>query len=207
MDEPADSAPMDDQEHFHCLLRRVREGSEDAAWELVRCYEGYIRRAVRRVLNSNLRPKFDSLDFVQSVWKSFFRMRDEAERFEEPQHLVAFLAGMADIKVRRKVDRYLSKEKCDVRREVPLPDLASRDPQCDGQSDGRELFARQAEPVDVAIAHERWERLVQSQPPHYRQIIALKLRGHTDTEIGMMLDIDPQTVRRFLEKLLQATVA
>ena len=76
-------------------MRRVREGSEDAAWEVFVRYGGYIRRAVRRVLNPKLRSKFDSLDFVQWVWLSFFRMRDKADRFETPQQLVKFLAGMA----------------------------------------------------------------------------------------------------------------
>ena len=95
--------PFDDLNGFQDLMRRVREGSEDAAWEVVRRYGGYIRRAVRRVLNPKLRYKFDSLDFVQWVWLSFFRMHDKAERFERPQFLVTFLAGMARNKVQMEV--------------------------------------------------------------------------------------------------------
>ena len=54
---------------------------------------------MRRVLSPELRSKFDSLDFVQWVWLSFFRVRDKADRFERPEHLVKFLAGMARNKV------------------------------------------------------------------------------------------------------------
>jgi len=188
----------DNQDGFRDLMRRVREGSEDAAWELNRRYGGYIRRAVRRVLNPKLRSKFDSIDFVQLVWQSFFRMRDNADRFEKPQHLVKFLAGMACNKVHMEVRRRLSTEKYDVGREVSLGRSPGRD--------GPELPARQAGPVDVAIAREQWERLLQDQPAHYRRIIQLKLQGHTSAEIGTILGLDAQTVRRFLKKLLHATV-
>jgi hypothetical protein len=41
---------------FATLMQRVREGSEDAAWELVQLYGEAIRRAVRRALNERLLP-------------------------------------------------------------------------------------------------------------------------------------------------------
>ena len=66
-------------------------------------------------------------------------------------------------------------------------------------------LAPQPEPIDVAIARERWEQLLKDQPPHYRRMIELKLQGHTCAEIGKILDLDVHTVRRFLEKLLHAT--
>ena len=56
-------------DNFRSLICHVREGSEDAAWDLVEQYGEAIRRAVRRALNERLRSKFDSLDFVQLVWK------------------------------------------------------------------------------------------------------------------------------------------
>ncbi len=69
---------------FCTLMRRVGEGSEDAAWELVTRYGEDIRRAVRRVLNVKLRPKFNSLDFVQLVWKSFFRVARQLRPIPAP---------------------------------------------------------------------------------------------------------------------------
>ena len=195
MDKPADSRAKEDQDKFRDLMRRVREGSEEAAWELVRCYGGYVRRAVRRVLSQKMRAKFDSLDFVQLVWRSFFRARDEADCFEGPQHLVVFLAGVASKKVQSECRRRLSTEKYGVEREVQMRHL-----------DGRDV-PRQAEAVDIAIAQERWERFLEGQPARYRRILALKLQGHTPAEIGTILDLDPQTIRRFLNNLLETTVA
>jgi RNA polymerase sigma-70 factor (ECF subfamily) len=179
-------------------MRRVREGSEDAAWEVFKRYGGYIRRAVRRILKPQLRSKFDSVDFVQCVWLSFFRMRESAERFDRPQQLVRFLAGMAHYKVHMELRGRLSTEKHDVGREVPIDDLPDED--------GPEFAAPEPEPVDAAIAREQWERLLQGQPPRYRRIIKLKLQGYTCAEIGKILHLDSHTVSRFLTKLLYATI-
>ena len=80
---------------FCNLMRRLGEGSQEAAWELVDRYGEDIRRTVRRVLCIKLRPKFDSLDFVQLVWNSFFRARANFDRFHRPEELAAYLAAMA----------------------------------------------------------------------------------------------------------------
>ena len=86
---------MECDEDFCRLMGRVGEGSEDAAWELVARYGEQIHRTVRRVLNIKLRSKFDSLDFVQLVWKSFFQVRNKCDRFHRPEELAAFLVTMA----------------------------------------------------------------------------------------------------------------
>ncbi len=184
-------------EHFRELLRCVRQGHEDAAWQLVHQYGDAIRRAVRRVLNERLRSQFDSLDFVQLVWKSFFRVRDAAERFQSPGELAAYLLAMARNKVGMEVRRRLLTEKYNVNRERPL-----NAPQGVG---AQGLPDPGPGPMDVAIARERWERLVQHQPPHYRQIIQLRLQGYTCREIGGSLHLAECTVRRFLKRLLHET--
>ena len=108
---------------FQSLVRRVREGSEDAAWELVDQYGDSIRRAVRRVLNERLRSKFDSLDFVQVVWNSLFRVRDKLDRFDRPEELAAYLVTMARNKVGMEVRRRLMTEKYNVGHEQSLDQL------------------------------------------------------------------------------------
>ena len=67
-----------------------------------------------------LRSRFDSLDFLQSVWGSFFRrMRTSPTDFEDSRHLVAFLARAAKNKV---IDEYrrAASRKQDMHREEPL---------------------------------------------------------------------------------------
>ena len=65
---------------------------------------------------------------------------------------------------------------------------------------------REPEPVDVVIAEEREEQLQQGQPERYRRIIQLKAKGYTNDEIGNILHLNGNTVRRFLNRLLDATV-
>ena len=112
--------------HFRELIDRVREGSEDAAWELVDQYGEAIRRAVRRALNERLRSKFDSLDFVQIVWNSLFRVRDKLDRFDRPEELTAYLITMARNKVGMEVRRRLMTEKYGVKHEESLDQLKAR---------------------------------------------------------------------------------
>src|SRR5262245_41197954 len=70
------------------LLERIRAGDEVAARELLARYEAQVRLVVRRQLPKLLRSRFDSLDFLQSVWASFFRrMTAGHERFEDPRYL------------------------------------------------------------------------------------------------------------------------
>ena len=187
---------MDDD--FRSLMRRVRGGSEEAAWELVEEYGDAIRRAVRRALHVKLRPQFDSLDFVQIVWKSFFRARDEVERFDRPQDLAAFLIGVARNKVRIEARR-LTLEKYDVRREQ-IGDGAHG-------SDLAKVPDRQPPPMEVAIAREQWERMLEGQPDHYRRLIEMRLQGHTFDEIGAAFHLTRGAVCRILKRLLGETPA
>src|ERR1700758_727883 len=102
------------------FLRRIHEGDEEAARELLLRYEAEVRLVVRRQLPRLLRSRFDSLDFLQSVWGSFFRrVRSGPAEFEDSRHLVAFLARAAKNKV---IDEYrrAASQKQDMHREEPL---------------------------------------------------------------------------------------
>jgi RNA polymerase sigma factor (sigma-70 family) len=185
-------------ERFHSLIAQVRDGSEEAAWDLVSQYGEAIRRAVRRALNERMRSKFDSLDFVQIVWSSLFRVRDKLDRFDRPEELTAYLVTMAQNKVGMEVRRRLMTQKYNVGHEESLDQRQDK-----GYS---EVASRQPAPIDVAIAHEQWDHLLQDQPPHYREIIQLRLQGHTYQAIADTVHVDECTVRRFLKRLLQSTI-
>jgi len=187
-----------DNDDFRSLMQRVCDGSEEAAWELVERHGEAIRRAVRRALNRRLRAKFDSLDFVQLVWSSFFRSRDRAKQFTEPGQLVAFLVKMSRNKVGMEARRRFKTEKFDVSRELPLDGI--------DESHSADLPGRQSPPIAAAIAHERWDRLTRDQPLHYRRIIRMKLEGYTCRDIADCLHLAESTVRRFLNRLLKETL-
>ncbi len=183
----------DELDDFQILLQRVCDGSEEAAWELVAKYGDHIRRAVRRSLDARLRSKFDSLDFVQLVWSSFFRARGQAQRFNHPGELVAFLRTMARNKVGMETRRRLNTQKFNVGRERSLDALPDHDDLAPA--------SREETPVATAIAREQWNRIMQDHPEHYQEIIRMRLQGHTCTGIADSLGLSERTVRRFLKKL------
>jgi RNA polymerase sigma-70 factor (ECF subfamily) len=129
---------------FADLIRRVRDRDQDAARELVRRYEGAIRRVVRiRLRDANLRRLLDSADICQSVLASFF-IRTALGQYEvdSPEELLNLLAAIARNKLSNQASR-LKARKRDVGRDAAgdaapqVPDDAS-DPS--EQASARELL-------------------------------------------------------------------
>src|SRR3954453_23631262 len=174
------------------FLARIRGGDEEAARELLRRYEAQVRLVVRRQLPRLLRSRFDSLDFLQSVWGSFFRRgRGGPGGVEASRHLVAFLARAAKNRV---IDEYrrAGSRKGDMHREEPL--------WADGDRP-RELAAPGDTPSQVAEAHETFGRLRDLLPEDRHHLLELKAQGLSSKEIGARLGISERTVQRVLEDL------
>src|SRR5581483_2343423 len=74
--------PGDEARHFAELMDEVRLGSHEAAEELWRRYGPYVVHVVRRSLHHRLRARFDSQDFAQAAWASFFAELPRAERLD-----------------------------------------------------------------------------------------------------------------------------
>jgi RNA polymerase sigma-70 factor (ECF subfamily) len=174
------------------FLRRIQSGDEGAARELLQRFEPEVRLVVRRQLPRLLRSRFDSLDFLQSVWGSFFRrMRDAPTEFEDSRHLVAFLARAAKNKV---IDEYrrAASLKNDMHREEPL--------WTDGRRP-REVADPIDSPSELAQAREIYGRLRDLLPEDRRTILELKAQGASSRDIGERLGISERTVQRVLEEL------
>ena len=180
------------------FLARIQAGDDDAARELLTRYEAEVRLVVRRQLPRLLRSRFDSLDFLQSVWGSFFRrMRTDPTEFEDARHLVGFLARAAKNKV---IDEYrrAASRKQDMHREEPI------------WSDGdrpRDLAATIDTPSQVAQAREVFGRLRDLLPEDRRALLELKAQGLSSKEIGDRLGISERTVQRVLEDLRRRAAA
>jgi RNA polymerase sigma-70 factor (ECF subfamily) len=189
----ADDAPGRDGEgDIPAFLERIRAGDEEAARELLGRYEAEVRLVVRRQLPRLLRSRFDSLDFLQSVWGSFFRrIRTGPTDFEDSRHLVAFLARAAKNKV---IDEYrrAASRKQDMSREEPLWGDGSR---------ARDVASDIDSPSEVAQAREVFGRLRDLLPEDRRTILELKADGLSSRDIGERLGISERTVQRVLEEL------
>lgn len=191
--EPLDVSPKP-MESFRSLLQRVREGSEDAAWELIDAYGPHIFRAVRRKMDARIRPKFDSADFVQAVWASFFTSRTEILRFSEPDDLIAFLVRMAYNKVLSEVRHRTVHQRHNVLREQPLRDSTLPAPETPR--------GHQPTPSQVAVAREHWRRMLANQPEKVQHMLAMRYMGETYEQIGDKMGMHERTVRKIIEQAL-----
>jgi DNA-directed RNA polymerase specialized sigma24 family protein len=133
--------PAVDQE-LRELIASIREGSEDAAWRLIEIYGPHIQRVVRRHLDRRMRSQFDSIDFVQAVWASFFREPLHARSFSSPADIIVYLANTARNKVIEETRRR-TRGRYDVRREHSLDDAISNSVEFETTEPGpHELSAR-----------------------------------------------------------------
>jgi RNA polymerase sigma factor (sigma-70 family) len=189
---PTEPVMSESKSGFQGLMEQIAAGSESAVESLVSQYGGQLCRAVRRRLNPRLRSKFDTGDFVQAVWASFFFDREQLGRFERSVDFVAFLTKMAQNKVVDECRRRLQTQKMNLHRERSISADASE-----------EIVVRSREPApsQVAIRNEQWERMMSGLPMHYRQILELRAGGETLEEIADRLGISERTVRRVLAKL------
>jgi RNA polymerase sigma factor (sigma-70 family) len=172
---------------FEASLDHVRRGDPVAVQEFVESFGPFILRAVRRKLDARLRKKFDSADFVQAVWASFFSKCLHKDRFSEVQDLVAFLSKLARNKVVDAFRCYLETEKSNIQRELSADDSTV----------GTMLRA----PSEIAIARELWKRMLSRQPERHRQIIVMRFEGSTYPEIAKRLGLDESTARRVVSRL------
>jgi RNA polymerase sigma factor (sigma-70 family) len=183
-----------EQNDFQSLMNQVRNGSQDAVWELVSKYGTEVARAVRRKLSSRLRSKFGTSDFIQAMWVSFFRDRERFDAFEHPVHLIGFLKGIANNKVLQESRKRFDTVKSDVRRECPLPSMDI--------SDDPAMWDNHASPSQWAIARERWDEIMRDQTPEHQKIIQMRVAGDTFEEIGTKLGINERTARRVIDRLV-----
>jgi RNA polymerase sigma-70 factor (ECF subfamily) len=182
-----------DQDDFASLLTRAEAG-DPVAMRALQQVERDIRLMVRIRLPRALRPQFDSMDFVQDVWQSFFRVfHDNPDRFANTDFLRRFLAGMARNKVLEEHRRRTLGQKYDVRREEPLY-IKRGDREIP-----REIVAQGPSPVEDAQARERVAQLVEGRSPIEAEIIKLRLSGVTFDEIARRTGLHERSVRRVLE--------
>lgn len=184
-------AMVNQDEEFAALLSRIKSGSDEALLELVDKYGAHVHRAVHRKLNRAIQSRFDSGDFVQAVWASFFENRDRLYQFLTPQDLVMFLVRVAQNKVTDEVRRRLVLQGRNVNREVSIE-----------QSDVRKTAVSPAPTAsEVFMAREQLQAINLEQDDRMRLAARLRQTGASHEKIAEELQIDRKTVQRMLRRL------
>ena len=149
---------------------------------------------VRSRLPRKLRTQFDSTDFVQSVWQSFFADSDSRD-FDNAEHLRRFLFGMVRNKVREQYRRLTRTEKYDLAREERL--YVRRG----DREVPREVVSPDPSPSSAVQADDRMAQLTAGRSPLEIEVITLRRQGLTFDEIALRTGINERTVRRVIDSV------
>lgn len=179
------------------LLRRVRLGEPDAAYELVGQYALDIRIAVRaRLSDPALRQQFDSMDICQCVLASFF-VRAAAGQYDlhEPGQLVGLLTRMAQNKLAMH-SRSHHQQRRDVRRVTSINDFETAPPD---NSPG---------PDRQVVGRELLERAYELMEPDVRQMADCRIQGANwatiSDQMGGTADARRKQFLRAMDRIAQS---
>jgi RNA polymerase sigma factor (sigma-70 family) len=175
------------------LLSACRRRDPEATAELVRRYLPHVRAAVRRRLATSMRLRFDSHDFAQEVWLSFFRAAIDRADLRDERGLITYLSEMARLKVAEEY-RHQTTQKVGLTRAVPLAPAA--DP-----------TGREPTPSQAALADDEWERLTAGLPDRERQMLQMLRDGHTHADTAATFQLSEKTVQRLVRRLLSRGVS
>jgi RNA polymerase sigma factor (sigma-70 family) len=188
---------MPDNDEFAELLRRAKAGENAAIRDFLARFEQEVRTMVRCRLPRKLRSQYDSADFVQSVWQSFFVDSDSRE-FDNVEHLRGFLFGMVRNKVREQHRRLTRTEKYDLAREERL--YVRRG----DREVPREVVSPDPSPSQAVQASDRMAQLTAGRSPLEIEVLTLRRQGLTFAEIAERTGINERTVRRVIETVRSA---
>ncbi len=185
---------MDTDDDFIDLMKRAKAGEPAAIRVFVSRFEWEVQVMVRARLPRKLRTRFDSTDFVQSVWQSFFSdLRHKTPDFENVQHLRSYLAGVVRNKVGEQYRRLTRTAKSDVAREERL--YIRR-----GDRDvPRPVVSPDPSPSKLAQADERFNQLTAGRGPGEVAVIRLRQHGLTIDQIAARTGFNERTVRRVID--------
>jgi RNA polymerase sigma factor (sigma-70 family) len=180
---------MFDQKTFADFLRRLRAGDEQAAADLVRRYEGVIRREARmQMTDPRLSRLLDSVDISQSVLASFFA-RAAAGQYDldRPEDLLRLLVRMAHNKVASQARR--QKARPADRRRVDGADLET-------------TATEGADPGRLAAGRDLLAEVRRRLNAEERQVADLRSQGRSWPEVAAELGGSPDSWRMQLARAL-----
>ncbi len=168
------------------LMRRMRDGSDDAATTLYLRYAQRLRRLADSQVSPHMALRVDPEGVVQSVFRTFFR-RAASGQYEvaEKEDLWKLLLVMSLNKI-RTAGSYHRAEKRNQAKTCPLPDQLG-----ENFSDSEEA---------LQILKLTIDEVVGNLPEDQRRIVWLRIEGHE------VVDIAEKTGRakRSVERILQA---
>jgi RNA polymerase sigma factor (sigma-70 family) len=168
-------------------MEACRNGDPEALRIMVERYLPHIRTAVRNRLSVRMRKRFDSLDFAQDVWVSFFRGTIDHLDLPDEQALIRFLSTMAFNKVGEEL-RHQTTQKVGLDRDVSLERVA-------------EPIASHPTPSAELLAMERWEQMTEGLSERDKLFLIMLRDGHSHAAVASEFGLSEKTIQRLLSRL------
>jgi RNA polymerase sigma factor (sigma-70 family) len=177
------------------LVLRWQQGDQQAAAELFHRYRNRLVALARMHLSTPLARRVDAEDIVQSVYRIFFTgTRDGRYDFRQGGELWQLLVTMTLNKLRDQT-RQNARQKRALQRERELDDANGADDLKDS------VFARSPSPLEVTALADEVEQLMRTLNPIERQVLEMRLQGHSLAEITVQVGRSIRTVCRALERI------
>ena len=173
------------------LLNRWRDGDQQAAAQLYELYSQKLTALASKNLGARLAPRVDAEDVVQSAFRTFFRRSAGGEfHINNSEQLWRLLIKITILKARTQARRHTAGMR-DVNVETGVP------------HEMLESLAHDPTPQDSVILADQIEAILTGLPTAAGEILALRLEGHSKTEIAARMKVARQTVYRLLSLLQQ----
>ncbi len=185
---------IDEKAQFRAALAAVRSGSSEAVWRFITDYGPHLQRIVRRQMDRRMQSKYDSVDFVQMVWASFFRNPGDIQSFGHPEDLLRYLTGMARNKYLSERRRRVTSRKYDVTRECSLSEVDVAENTGERQA---------TTPSQLAIAREEYERMMERLSHRDQEIVRMRLNRASYVEISRHVGVHERTARHVVKRAVR----
>jgi len=175
------------------LIDLCRAGDQNAARQLFEHYVNRLLPLARLRLSQRLASRVDPEDIVQSVFRTFFKRLKAGEfQIEEEDDLCKLLVRITVHKTLRQVAFHKAGKR----------DFSLEAHQGDNANDQMvQLLGREPGPeVTVAFLNQLEHFLGRLQPME-REILEMRMQGHSNEDIAQKLGIYDRKIRRVIERV------
>jgi RNA polymerase sigma factor (sigma-70 family) len=175
------------------LIDLWRKGDHDAARQIVDRYFDRLLKLAQRRISQRLASRVDAEDILQSVFRTFFvRLKAGQFAFQDQDDLCKLLMRITLHKTLRQ---------------VAFHKAAKRDPNLEtnqGEHHAEQLLSlldREPSAEASVTFLDQLEHFLEQLDPQTRQIIEMRLQGHTNEEICEKLGVYDRKIRRAIERV------
>jgi RNA polymerase sigma-70 factor (ECF subfamily) len=184
---------MPDPSESRELVARWRDGDQGAAKELFDRYADRLMALARRRIGARLASRVDPEDVVQSVFRTVFgRLKQGQFRIEDQDDLCKLLVRVTVHKTLRQVEFHTAAKR-NPKLEEPQGELS--------QERVMELLDSDPSPDHVVAFVDQLEHFLNQLSPQERQVVELRLQGHSNEEVAAKLGVIDRRVRRIVERV------